>query len=473
MNKEFDESVKNLIDTIKTAQDKGTDAYDTQAEVKRIDGQTAWVHIPGGVDETPIQMTINANIGDLVQVRVAGGTAWITGNLSAPPTDNKFAEQVKEDAETAILRSKAAHDSSELAIAILQGKTTNFIQRSNPPKINRVKGDLWIYPWEIGDYRTNTLNYWDGTQWKELNRLNALTLNLEYTNPNGRAHKMSLTPYGLYFQKYDNATSEFTHDLAELKYQENMLLDEYKSQGYAQLTLYNELSDDKLVLTGHGDIFGINFYPQRIYLPNGRYIYGSNTSGEDIRMMGISSGNNLLIGVADSQNYAGTYIYAGTGVVQLTTSIGSVVLNPNNNEGYNLFRPSNNGTTYLGGSSYRWKSVYTNDVHLGGTSLNTTLSKKLERSYFKVTSHSFTQSQDPNTDSGTITKNIDAGETGYIPYGIVGVFASGTNLMYQNIYYWYLSDRTAANATVTFRFRNNANATYSGSINFRVLWIKE
>ena len=66
-------------------------AYDTQATVVRVDGDTLWVHIPGGVEETPVQRTIAASVGDVVQVRVADGSAWVVGNASAPPTDDKEA----------------------------------------------------------------------------------------------------------------------------------------------------------------------------------------------------------------------------------------------------------------------------------------------------------------------------------------------------------------------------------------------
>lgn len=67
--------------------------YDTQATVRRIEDGVAWVHIPGGVDETPAKLTINASEGDVVQVRIANGRAFLVGNASAPPTDN--AEAIK------------------------------------------------------------------------------------------------------------------------------------------------------------------------------------------------------------------------------------------------------------------------------------------------------------------------------------------------------------------------------------------
>lgn len=73
--------------------------YDTVAEVVRIDGNTAWVHIPGGVDETPVQMSINARSGDQVRIRVAGGQAWVVGNNTSPPTDDKKAEEAQAKAD--------------------------------------------------------------------------------------------------------------------------------------------------------------------------------------------------------------------------------------------------------------------------------------------------------------------------------------------------------------------------------------
>lgn len=69
----IDKIAKELVKAIPST--KKTSPYDTQAEVLRVDGETAWVHIPGGVDETPVQLTTNAKKGDTVQVRVSGGRA--------------------------------------------------------------------------------------------------------------------------------------------------------------------------------------------------------------------------------------------------------------------------------------------------------------------------------------------------------------------------------------------------------------
>lgn len=93
--------VKTFADVIRAATSARTAPYDTTATVVRVDGSTAWVRIPGGVPETPVRLTISAKDGDAVQVRVSGGSAWLTGNDSAPPTDNAAADQVRADLEEA------------------------------------------------------------------------------------------------------------------------------------------------------------------------------------------------------------------------------------------------------------------------------------------------------------------------------------------------------------------------------------
>ena len=104
----MDKTIKTMMEAIKMSND-GTKPYDTVAEVVRVEGNTAWCHIVGGIDETPVQMTISAQSGDTVQVRVSGGRAWITGNLSAPPTDDTVAKAARQKAEVAEATAEEAN----------------------------------------------------------------------------------------------------------------------------------------------------------------------------------------------------------------------------------------------------------------------------------------------------------------------------------------------------------------------------
>ena len=111
----IDSLAKSLAKTLMDAQNRKPASYDTQAEVRRVEGDTAWVHIPGGVDETPVQLTTHAKKGDIVQVRVSGGRAWLYGNKSAPPTDDTTALVADEKATTAKVVAVEAKDTADEA----------------------------------------------------------------------------------------------------------------------------------------------------------------------------------------------------------------------------------------------------------------------------------------------------------------------------------------------------------------------
>lgn len=93
----YDDTIKGLASVIGTP--KKTQAYDTPATVRRVEDGVAYVHIEGGVDETPVSLSIDAKAGDTVLVHIGGGRAWIVGNPTAPPTDDTKAEQAIRKAE--------------------------------------------------------------------------------------------------------------------------------------------------------------------------------------------------------------------------------------------------------------------------------------------------------------------------------------------------------------------------------------
>lgn len=108
MSSGFNKIINDLLQILQEAGKNKTAPLDAQAEVRRVEGNTAWVHIAGGVDETPVRLTINARVGDKVQVRLSGGRAWITGNTSAPPTDDHLANTANTTAKTANVTANQA-----------------------------------------------------------------------------------------------------------------------------------------------------------------------------------------------------------------------------------------------------------------------------------------------------------------------------------------------------------------------------
>lgn len=138
----MNEFVKEIASAMKQSKTK---AYDTVAKVLRVDEKTAYVHIDGGSDETPAQMAINCKSGDTVKIRVSGGKAWLTGNLTSPPTDDTAAEKVKQSHER-FKKGTAKNFGLQNEKIINAAKTaTNFI--------DYIDGVGLI----VGDMRGNTL----------------------------------------------------------------------------------------------------------------------------------------------------------------------------------------------------------------------------------------------------------------------------------------------------------------------------
>ena len=138
----MNEFVKEIASAMKQSKTK---AYDTVAKVLRVDEKTAYVHIDGGADETPAQMAINCKSGDTVKIRVSGGKAWLTGNLTSPPTDDTVAEKVKQSHER-FKKGTAKNFGLQNKKIINAAKTaTNFI--------DYIDGVGLI----VGDMRGNTL----------------------------------------------------------------------------------------------------------------------------------------------------------------------------------------------------------------------------------------------------------------------------------------------------------------------------
>lgn len=110
----MDKLAKELRNMMSSADERKPKPYDAQAEVLRIEDNIAWVHIPGGVEETPVKLTINAKKGDMVNIHVANGSAWITGNGTNPPTDDTTANYALEQ-----------NQNTSKSLFILNEKVTN------------------------------------------------------------------------------------------------------------------------------------------------------------------------------------------------------------------------------------------------------------------------------------------------------------------------------------------------------------
>lgn len=131
----MNEFVKEIASAMKESKTK---AYDTVAKVLRIDEKTAYVHIDGGADETPAQMAINCKTGDTVKIRVSGGKAWITGNITAPPTDDSAAEVAQRAAKAV---AKSYGEFADLTVENFKAVNAD-IEKLNTKKLDVESADI-------------------------------------------------------------------------------------------------------------------------------------------------------------------------------------------------------------------------------------------------------------------------------------------------------------------------------------------
>lgn len=111
------------------------------------------------------------------------------------------------------------------------------------------------------------------------------------------------------------------------------------------------------------------------------------------------------------------------------------------------------------------------DATIGGTVNGVDMSKVLTRSEFTTTKHT-TQTVSVNASTTAAEQTDTFTKAGFYPYAIAGYAVNGANLMYQNVFELFLSSRSSGSASVTYRFRNNANVAVNISIDIYILWIK-
>lgn len=125
MKIKVNKAARKIVNAMSAEKRSGTSPYDTQGEVRRVEGHTAYVRFTGGKKETPVRMTISCKPGDTVQIRVANKTAWITGNVSAPPTDDAAASRAMTAAGKAMEAAEnAQRDTDKINEAIDRGELT-------------------------------------------------------------------------------------------------------------------------------------------------------------------------------------------------------------------------------------------------------------------------------------------------------------------------------------------------------------
>ena len=117
----------------KIAKKTGSDYTGT---VTRVEGGVAYVQLTGSaIPDTPVSMSISAKPGDKVRVRISGGRAYITGNDTAPPTnDTETIKKARNDLDGLSRRIRKVEDGIEFKGIV------HFTDLENPDEETVIKG---------------------------------------------------------------------------------------------------------------------------------------------------------------------------------------------------------------------------------------------------------------------------------------------------------------------------------------------
>ena len=317
----------------------GTEPYDTSATVLRVDGDTVWVHIPGGAEETPVQRTVSASPGDTVQIRVGGGAAWITGNVSAPPTDDTTANQAAAESAEAKAMVKEVQGAVKASLEMQEDQIRAAVEAADGASqaaseaVQRVDGITFRV---IGS---------DGTV-SEIQINDQGQINLLGTVLAQKIMAEDIVATGSF--QVDNGVWKLVQDTSGFSLETTARSEEYTWAPMAALTL-NENGGG---LAFDGALAGMQYYK-------------------------TDSRNNRLTIMLDNSH--GIFMYTNNGDTEVAITAGTVTVR--NLVSENTVIPETDGYAGLGSPSKRWANVYTNAITLNGTDLATTLSGKAPTSH--------------------------------------------------------------------------------------------
>ena len=459
--------IKEMLDALNAVNQNKTQPYDRQGEVKRIEGKTAWVKLEGSDRETPIQMTIACDVGDTVQARIGGGSAWLTGNLTAPPTDDKKAneaitmvtnvvQEVQEQVEEAL---EDATDVEDVTMQYcLSDSSSTFVQYGDwsdtPPEY--VSGKYyWVRSVLVDDEGNETYGeprYSQETQLSvETSRAYATT-NAHFWYDNTGAYVTDSTQ--------DDYKSSATGKYATRVTPTGIL------QSYSGNTLSSWTSS------------GISFYqgdsnntPTASFGSGGADLYAGGNLGASVGSSGMtvySSGNDVA------------FIGTGTGALKGYARIGKLGTNEVHTQLSNttlgFYQNNSDLMCYIsGGTSYTTNysmSIGTvNDKTVMLTvygDINTNKSGVYKSGGYKLLTKG-TVTDSFNVTAGSYSSDtVSASKTGYKAVGIIGWSYTGTSSTYCNMYVCYIDDSDK----IHYGFRNlNSGTDASLSITFYVLYI--
>lgn len=466
--------IKEIMDALNAAQKNKTEPYDRQGEVKRIEGKIAWVKLEGSDRETPIQMTIACDVGDTVQARIGGGSAWLTGNLTAPPTDDKKANQAISMVTNVVQEIQETVDEALEDIASVEDVTvqyclstssSTFIQDgdwSNTPPAYQANRYYWtrsVIEDEDGNVTYGTPQYSQDTQLSvETSRAYATTdahfwydstgayvtnaTKTDYKSSASNKYATRVTPTGILQSYSGNLLSSWTNSGISF-YQGDSDNTPTASFGSGGAEIYSG-GTKSLGITNDA----VSFYDT----------YGTNVGNIFLETV-TSTYKSMSLSVVNNASDPASY-YAGLSVRTYGTNNSALVAltakDPYSTSALNLTESSfgvSVESSYHGFTLQNGSFMSTEPYYVG--------------SYKLLTTGTVTDSFTVNANSYS-SDTVSASKTGYKAIGVVGWSYTGNTSTYCNMYVCYMDD----NEKIHYGFRNlHESNNASLSLVFYVLYV--
>ena len=445
--------IKDFMSALNASEQNKTQPYDTQGTVKRVEGDTAWVQFTGSDRETPVQMTIACDVGDTVQARIGGGSAWLTGNLTAPPTDDKKAVEaitmvnnvVQEVQET--LEDVSAVDDVSVQYCLSDSSST-FVQ--------------------YGDWSNTPPTYVSGKYYWTRSVIEDDEGNVTYGEPRYSQDTQLSVETDVAFKSNNN---HFWHDSSGAYV---TTADKSYSTGSAvRITSSGILQQVNGSTVSSWTNSGISF------LQSGSTVASFGSGGADLYAggnLGASVGSSGMTVYSSGNDVA--FIGTGTGALKGYARIGKLGTNEVHTQLSNttlgFYQNNSDLMCYIsGGTSYTTNysmSIGTaNDKTLMLAvygDINTNKSGVYKSGGYKILSTGTVTATGSVAANATGSGTATASKTGYTPIGILGFEPSGSNYGHLNIY-----DVSLSGSTVTWRGYNFGSNTAEVTMTITVLYI--
>lgn len=459
--------IKEMLDALNAVNQNKTQPFDRQGEVKRIEGKIAWVKLEGSDRETPIQMTIACDVGDTVQARIGGGSAWLTGNLTAPPTDDKKANQAISMVTTVVQEvqeqvEEALEDVSTVDDVTMQyclsDSSSTFVQYgdwSNTPPTYVSGKYYWTRSVLVDDDGNET---YGEPRYSQDTQLSVETDSAFKSNNNHFWHDSSGAYVTTANKNYSSGYATRITSSGILQSYSGNLLSSWTSSGisFYQGDAYNTPtasfgSGGAEIYSGGTKSLGITNDAVSFY-----DTYGTNVGNIFLETV-TSTYKSMSLSVVNNASDPASY-YAGLSVRTYGTNNSALVAltakDPYSTSALNLTESSfgvSVESSYHGFTLQNGSFMSTEPYYVGSYKLITTGTVTATGS---VAANS--------TGSGTATASL----AGYTPIGILGFDPSGSNYGHLNIY-----DVSLSGSTVTWRGYNFGSNTADVTMTITVLYI--